>query len=1028
MSLKHFQQEISRIKTHPTQSLEALLQEEDDNDDDLEELAAAEAQSPSTARLKLEQLLAEESDEERESLGGAYEVVDKHDALGHSSSFAQLQPPRASERAAHVSVAAKKKAQMAVSALVSKVNSLRTARATAAHEQEDGDFSDDGDVEESQCTPAPTSAPRIAVPQHDDTAQLPTEAAKPQPPQGAQERKVVVVKKKMVIKPKEKKVEKKPAKRRPVPPKSTGLSRTDEEIAHLERKLELLKAHAGLNDDELDWKLAATAAEDPYGLAVERREECEGEYDRLMWQQSKLETLVRICDDRRVTDALTALAKVCREKPAPEAAAKKPAPEEAPKPQPVARQAGDDEKPKSGPQGRAALAGALGAALANRGRGGGRGGGLGGGRGLPPAGGLMAAIAARGRGGRGIAGAGVVVSHKSKKTLASCRSSLETARQRSRQDVSRLPKLEDFEVVDKIVARVLDVCSEERKEECAKACDAALVELRRVVDDSKAELEDVSKTLLETEDDLERWRKREADAPNRAAALAKQEHEWAQREAVENAVALAVARTLVPPDVANETADSLRIKAAMRISEAVDKAKSGNSQNADEASSSTKRALTLAAKWGGLYTYELAQRIKQCKPLHWVQAHPDDLATANFLAGAGADTFKNLADYDIMELRAIYASCPSKFELDASGAKAAWRANLVERLRELTARERGETIAAGWDGVNNRRNVTKLPPLDPKQQRNAAYYYPSTAELEARTKKHNEARTRVETRRERVAELERQLADAKAERDAAFVDARSEYLQQRYGKAMLKQLAKEADEQYRKIVADLGSDASVTGARADLRRAAAAVANAHPSQADHAALRKLLERNELDKVNTEKDAADLASLRERVSEKLGIDVPIKPAPAVPNVGRLIRGPFYPWPQITRAERTAVVKKLSEAEEAEMRKLEIAAATKAAASSDNGLARRAIHAWGQPAQAPAGAGNSTKELQRSASSRSFAATAATSDAKVLEPVQPKSKRLSQLLAAREQRANEDARASQQQSEETSERRIEDDARS
>lgn len=1013
MSLKQFQQEVSRIKSNPTQSIEALLQEEDDNDDDLEELAAAEKQSPSTARQKLEQLLAEESDEERASLGGAYEVVDKHDALDHTQSLAELRPPRASERAAHVSVAAKKKAQMAVSALVSKVNSLRTARSTTLQEQEDGDFSDDGDVEEVASTP---NNPPVG---RDDSTQLPPETTKPQSPQVAQERKVVVVKKKMVIKPKEKKVEKKPAKRRAVPTKSTSLSRTDEEIANLERKLELLKAHAGLNDDELDWKLAATATADPYGLAVERREECEAEYDRLMWQQSKLETLVRICDDRRVTDAITALAKVCREKPAPDDSVKK-QPEEEPKQQ----RAAGDEKPKSGPQGRAALAGALGAALANRGRGGGRG--------LPPAGGLMAAIAARGRGGRGIAGAGIVITNKAKKTLASCRSSLETARQRSRQDVSRLPKLEDFEVVEKIVSRVLDVCSEDRKDECAKACDAALVELRRVVDDSKAELEDVSKALLETEDDLERWRKREADAPNRAAALAKQEHEWAQREAVENAVALAVMRTLVPPDVANETADSLRIRAAMRIAEAVDKAKSGNSQNADEAASSTKRALTLAAKWGGLYTYELAQRIKQCKPLHWVQAHPDDLATANFLAGAGADTFKNLADYDIIELRAIYAACPPKFELDASGAKAAWRANLVERLRELTARERGETIAAGWDGFNNRRNVTKLPPLEPKQQRNAAYYYPSTAELEARTKKHNEARARVETRRERVAELERQLADAKAERDAAFVDARSEYLQHHYGKAMLKQLAKEADEHYRKIVAELGSDASVTGARADLRRAVAAVANAHPSQADHTALRKLLERNELDKANTEKDAADLASLRERVAEKLGIEVPIKLAPTVPNVGRLIRGPFFPWPQITRAERTAVVKKLSEAEEAEMRKLEIAAATKAAASSDNGLARRAIQAWGQPAPAHAAASTgSTKELQRSASSRSFATTAGTSDAKVLEPVQPKSKRLSQLLAAREQRANEDAAATssrRQQSDETSRRRIEDDTRS
>ena len=116
--------------------------------------------------------------------------------------------------------------------------------------------------------------------------------------------------------------------------------------------------------------------------------------------------------------------------------------------------------------------------------------------------------------------------------------------------------------------------------------------------------------------------------------------------------------------------------------------------------------------------------MKNARPLHWVQAHPDDVATQNFLAGAGADSFRNLGDYDVVELRAIYAACPEKFQLDSSGAKAAWRRQLVERLRELVARERGDRVNAGWDGATGQRRTQQLPPLPAKQRRHPAYYYP----------------------------------------------------------------------------------------------------------------------------------------------------------------------------------------------------------------------------------------------------------------------------------------------------------------
>ena len=64
------------------------------------------------------------------------------------------------------------------------------------------------------------------------------------------------------------------------------------------------QAHAGLNDDELEWKLASSDASDPYGLAKRERERAEGDYDRLMWEQSKLEAMARLGSDPAAERAL----------------------------------------------------------------------------------------------------------------------------------------------------------------------------------------------------------------------------------------------------------------------------------------------------------------------------------------------------------------------------------------------------------------------------------------------------------------------------------------------------------------------------------------------------------------------------------------------------------------------------------------------------------------------------------------------------------------------------------------------------
>eukprot|EP00854_Cymbomonas_tetramitiformis_P023461 gene23461-28404_t len=81
-----------------------------------------------------------------------------------------------------------------------------------------------------------------------------------------------------------------------------------------------------------------------------------------------------------------------------------------------------------------------------------------------------------------------------------------------------------------------------------------------------------------------------------------------------------------------------------------------------------------ALEKGVYYPLDLCHYLKMTKILHWVVMHPDDVAKANFLAGADAGIWRNLQDYDLFEMRALFANLPAKFELDGTGKKAEWRA------------------------------------------------------------------------------------------------------------------------------------------------------------------------------------------------------------------------------------------------------------------------------------------------------------------------------------------------------------------
>ena len=169
-------------------------------------------------------------------------------------------------------------------------------------------------------------------------------------------------------------------------------------------------------------------------------------------------------------------------------------------------------------------------------------------------------------------------------------------------------------------------------------------------------------------------------------------------------------------------------------------------------------------------------------------------------------------------------------------------------------------LNAGWDGATGQRRTQQLPPLPAKQRRHPAYYYPSKAQLEETAQKHKTLKKRRDERKKKVATLEAALEERRDERDAAFADSRSEYLQQQYGRQLLRDLAREADDAYKATSKELGND--VQGARADYLRAAKAVDNAHPTESEDAALRKLVERHSL----CDGDALSRCARRRRLAQ------------------------------------------------------------------------------------------------------------------------------------------------------------------
>ena len=198
---------------------------------------------------------------------------------------------------------------------------------------------------------------------------------------------------------------------------------------------------------------------------------------------------------------------------------------------------------------------------------------------------------------------------------------------------------------------------------------------QKSIDDIESELRAATARCLQgdptAESELERLDAALRAHPDHKIRQAKARANWDSEQKTKNAHALALTRSLVPPDILKSTAKDV----GLRICDALQ--------------SDDKPALALA------------RRVWSAKALRAVRAPSELLRKAHVADLRGTYTPTGL---DIVELRAVYACLPKEFANDGDGAKAAWRENVREKLVAMVAKE-----ASGQ--------------LTPAEKRNSAYQH-----------------------------------------------------------------------------------------------------------------------------------------------------------------------------------------------------------------------------------------------------------------------------------------------------------------
>ena len=188
---------------------------------------------------------------------------------------------------------------------------------------------------------------------------------------------------------------------------------------------------------------------------------------------------------------------------------------------------------------------------------------------------------------------------------------------------------------------------------------------QKSIDDIESELRAATARCLQgdptAESELERLDAALRAHPDHKIRQAKARANWDSEQKTKNAHALALTRSLVPPDILKSTAKDV----GLRICDALQ--------------SDDKPALALA------------RRVWSAKALRAVRAPSELLRKAHVADLRGTYTPTGL---DIVELRAVYACLPREFANDGDGAKQAWREAVREKLVALVAKEASGQLTA----------------------------------------------------------------------------------------------------------------------------------------------------------------------------------------------------------------------------------------------------------------------------------------------------------------------------------------------
>ncbi|CAM9529459.1 unnamed protein product [Ectocarpus fasciculatus] len=472
-----------------------------------------------------------------------------------------------------------------------------------------------------------------------------------------------------------------------------------EDVESLQEQVALLKAAAGLSDEELTWRMETAKPEaNAYRIAAAALDRAETTYERLLWRQGQLETArARLAGRGVAGDAATAAFAAAVSKVV------------------------------------AVAPGELG-----QGNGGSR------------------ALSRLKSSSEGVRAAATAMAKLASAVLATARTGSEV----------------DYASVKAEVA-------------------AEAQRLRDLADGHGRELAALSRRVEAAVGQMEAWQQRKAEAPEFAAEEAAREEAWSEANREANSRALREMRALIPEAVWDMNAGDIQAAAAAVQAPAP----AGGS--ADGGGGTTRVG---GDSHGVFYPSDLCVRLRECRPLHWLVSAPEDIASANFLAGEGAAAFTQLEGMDLTEMRAVWSVLPREFLRDGDGKKAEWRARFRVQLEGLARQQDGAVVTAGWDPVRRRRATTRMPPLPAHRARNPAYFYPSAEAMASRVARLREQQRRLDARKRRLSELEAELGEAKAEVDSACADARSGELRERYGADTLRGAREAAKEAHSALV------------------------------------------------------------------------------------------------------------------------------------------------------------------------------------------------------------------------------------